>query len=98
MSLLDPCASLLFPAMTHLPRIDVAGAFDGHDVCVFSKDLVEHRVMELALGILMEGELYNVPQVQLCTRHGVLVELLDVGHDVAEVIDCTVDCTGLRPQ
>lgn len=83
------------PASTHLPGIHISTGLDGHDVSVLSEDLAEHRILELALCILVEGQLCQVTQVQRRSGDRVLVELLDVGDDVAEVKDCAVCRAGL---
>ena len=52
--------------------------------------------MIFIVGILVEMQLNDVPQLQRLPSNRMLLELLDVGHNVCDVIHCAVSCASLH--
>ena len=65
-------------------------------MCVYKTDLVQDRVVIFIVGILVEMQLDDVSQLQRLSRDRMLLELLDVGHNVCDVIHCAVSCARLH--
>ena len=84
-----------YQVQPHLPGIHVASDFYSDYVCMLSEDLVDDRVVKFSFCIFMKGKLYYVPQMQLCACHRMSFELLNIWHDVAEVINGPVRCASL---
>ena len=52
--------------------------------------------MVLVIGILVEMQLNDVSQLQRLPRDRMLLELLDVGHNVCNVIHCAISGASLH--
>lgn len=63
-------------------------------LCV--KDLVQDGVMVLVVCILVEVQLNDVPQQQRFPGDRMPLELLDIWHNVGDVIHCAVGCASLH--
>lgn len=59
-------------------------------------DLVQDGVMVFIVGILMEVQLNDVSQLQRLPRDRMLFELLDVWHNVCDVIHCAISSASLH--
>ena len=76
--------------MTHLIAIDVSGWLDGDDVGVRCEDLVQHRTMILTFIILVVMQGNDVLECQRLSCNWMLMELSNVGVDVAQIIHCSI--------
>ena len=63
---------------------------------VLSEDLVEHWAVVFTGCILVEGQLYDVLQMQVRPCHWMPMKMLDIRHYVAEVIDRAIRTTTLH--
>ena len=76
--------------VTHLIAVDVSGWLDGNDVGVRCEDLVQHRTMILTFIILVVMQGNDVLECQRLSCNWMLMELSNVGVDVAQIIHCSI--------